>query len=158
MPEVIWRLLSVAYHTAAVYAFLILGFRFLARRLLGELNQIDLVVIVLMGSAVETTMVHADTSLEAGIVSAGTLLATNYFISRWCFKSLRFRHFVGGMATVLVQDGKPIESAMKAAGISNKEIEEAIRERNVDDIKNVRYAVMEADGEITVVPKSLAAI
>lgn len=156
MPDVILKVVSVAYHTAAVYVFLVLGFRFLARRLLGELNQIDLVVIVLMGSAVETTMVHADTSLVAGLVSAGTLFIMNYAMSRFCFKSARFRHFVGGAATVLVKDGQPIESAMKAAGVSLQEMQTAIRERNVDEIRNVRFAVMEPDGEITVVPRTPA--
>src|SRR5882724_4081955 len=64
----------VAGSTAAIYLFLLVLLRLFGRRQLGLLTVIDLVVVLLLGSAVETAMIHGDVSLPAGFASAGTLM------------------------------------------------------------------------------------
>src|SRR5229473_6522292 len=71
----------VAGSTAAIYLFLLVLLRLFGRRQLGQLTVIDLVVVLLLGSAVETAMIHGDVSLPAGLASAATLLVLNRILT-----------------------------------------------------------------------------
>ena len=146
-------LLPVALHTVAIYLFLMLMIRLLGRRQLGQLTVIDLVVIILLGSAVETAMVKADTSLQAGLVCAGTLMLLNRIFSLTFLRFKRFSHLAGGGAILLVHDGKFVEEHLRRAGLTKEDVLEALREREESGIEDIRFAVMEKDGKINVVPK-----
>src|SRR5690348_18122795 len=104
---------TVAMHTLIIYLFLALTLRFISLRQLGQLTVIDLVIIILLGSAVETAMVAADTSLPAGLVSASVLLFTNRLLT-WTFcRSKRLRHMAGSSAILLVHDGQFVEEHLR---------------------------------------------
>jgi uncharacterized membrane protein YcaP (DUF421 family) len=148
-----WKpLIPVFWHTLVIYLFLIAMFRILGRRQLGQLNVIDLVIIILMGSAVETAMVAGNTSLPAGLVCAATLLGVNRLIAFILQRSRRWRHIVSGSPILLVQDGQFIDEHLRRTGLTRDDVLEAIREREKGDIKEVKFAVMEVDGTITVIP------
>ena len=142
----------VAVHTFAIYVFLILGLRFVGRRQLGQLTVVDLVVIILLGSAVETAMVAGNTTLPAGLVSAGTLLICNRMLSLFCLRSKRLRGFVAGHRMLLVSRGHTVEENLRRAGITHDDLLVAVRARGYGDLAGVRYAMMEADGSINVIP------
>src|SRR5437016_8093731 len=97
-----YSLSQVATHTLVIYAFLMAALRLVARRQLGQLTAIDLVIIVSLGSAVETAMIAGNTSLVAGLVSATTLLVTNRILSRIVLRWRRLRRFVIGSPLLLV--------------------------------------------------------
>lgn len=143
---------TVALHTLIIYCYLILLVRLFSRRQLGQLTVIDLLVIILLGSAVETAMINGNTSLRAGLVSAATLLLTNFLLGRICLKSKRLRHFVGAGPVLVVHDGHFVEENMKRIGLTDDDVMEALRSREVDDISKVRFGVMEVDGTFNVIP------
>lgn len=145
-----WR---VAWHTLAIFLFLVVTFRCVARRVLGQLTVIDLVVILLMGSAVETAMVAGNVSLPAGIVCAGILMVLTWGMARLVERSALARKLFGGAAVILVENGRPNYEMMKRYGLNFDQVQEGIRERGTEDIADVKYAVLEIDGEITVVTK-----
>jgi uncharacterized membrane protein YcaP (DUF421 family) len=145
------HLLEVAVNTLFIYLFLCVAMRFLSRRQLGQLTALDLMIIILLGSAVETAMVRGDSSLKAGLVSATTLFAANYALTRWVHKSKRFARLCGSGPVLLVHDGKFVEEHLKRFGLTHEDVLHAIREREQADIKNVRFAVLEPDGQINVV-------
>src|SRR5690242_1635636 len=145
-------LTPVAGQTLIIYLFLIAGLRLLGARQMGQLTVLDLVVIILLGSAVETAMVHANTSLPAGLVSASTLLVANRGLNGLMLRSRRLRHLVVGGPLLLVQDGHLIEEHLRRRGLTDEDVLQAIREREEAGIENVRFAVLEPDGEIHVVP------
>jgi uncharacterized membrane protein YcaP (DUF421 family) len=153
-PKNGWFLLQVAESTAIIYLFLIVAIRLIGRRSLGQLSAIDLLVLVLMGSAVETAMVKASTRLEAGFVSATVLLVMNKLLTLFMLRSKKLRNFVGGGPMLLVSDGKVVQEHLIRAGLTKQDLLEAMREREVGDIADVRLAVMEPDGVINVVAKS----
>src|SRR5207244_13197663 len=84
----------VAGSTAAIYLFLLVLLRLFGRRQLGQLTVIDLAVVLLLGSAVETAMIHGDVSLPAGLASAGTLLLMNRLPTALLLRSARFSNLV----------------------------------------------------------------
>lgn len=154
MASFLGDMFHVAWHTLVVFLFLVVTFRFVARRILGQLTVIELVVILLMGSAVETAMVAGNVSLPAGIVCAGLLMVLTWGMAKLVEKSKKAQVLFGGSAVVLVQNGKPNHEIMKRYGLNLDQVMEGIRERGTGDIADVKYAVLEIDGEITVVTKN----
>jgi uncharacterized membrane protein YcaP (DUF421 family) len=152
MLPVIKPLLPVLFHTAVIYTFLILMLRFASPRQLGQFTAIDLVVVILLGSAVETAMVNGNTSLPAGLVCATTLLLLNRLASRLFLRSRRLRHLVSTGPTVLIHDGKFVDEHLRRAGLTHADVLEALRQREESDVSQVRFAVLETDGTINVVP------
>ncbi len=125
--------------------------RFINKRQLGQLTLLDLVVVILIGSAVETAMVNANTSLIAGLICAATLLITNRIISLLFNRSKRWRHIFGSGPILLVHNGCFIEDHLKRAGLTHQDVMQALRQRECGMLEHVRFAVMEVDGAINVV-------
>jgi uncharacterized membrane protein YcaP (DUF421 family) len=153
MPYIL-SLLQVAWNTLAIYLFLVFGFRFMGRRQLGQLTVIDLVIVIIMGSAVETAMVNGDVSLPAGLVSAATLFLVNRLFARTCLRSRRFRHIVTGGPVVLVHYGRAVDENLKRVGMTMEDVLEAVRLRGYTGIEHIKFAILEEDGEVNVVPAS----
>ncbi len=152
MHSFLMPLLHVFIHTVVIYSFLIAMLHFVSRRQLGQLTVIDLVIIILLGSAVETAMVNGDTSLQAGIVCSSTLLLLNYLLGRYLFRSRRLRHLVTGGPVLLIHDGQFIDEHLRRAGLTRSDVLEALREREQADVSQIKFAVLEMDGAINVVP------
>lgn len=144
-------LLAASFQTFLLYAFLILMLRLVGRRQMGQLTVVDLTIIILLGSAVETAMIGGNTSLPAGLVSAATLLVVNRVLAAALCKSRRLRHLVAGEPVLLVHNGHFVEEHMKRLGLLDADVLTAIRERGCGSLKEVRFAVLEPDGSINVV-------
>ncbi len=142
----------VAFHTFVIYVFLLIAFRIGGQRRLGQLNVVDFTSILLLGSAVETAMVNANTSLPAGLVSAATLLIVNRGIAVLSTRFAYARQFCTHGTLLLVHDGKLLEGNLRRVGLTPEDVIQALRERSVDDLSQVKFATMEANGSITVVP------
>jgi len=141
----------VAGTTALIYLFLVTILRLFGRRQLGQLTLIDLVVVLLLGSAVETAMIHGDVSLPAGLTSAATLLVLNRLLTFVFLHSERLRHLVGGGPVLLVHDGRPIEEHLRRVGMTRSDLDQALRARGYADPAAVREAVLETDGTVSVI-------
>ena len=149
-----YPLLPVVLHTIVIYVFLMAMLRLIGRRQLGQLTVIDLVVVILLGSAVETAMVNGNTSLQAGMVCAGTLLFLNRVFSFTFGRYKRLSHLADGGAILLIHNGHFVEEHLRRVGLTKEDVLEALREREDSTIENVRFAVMEKDGKINVVLKA----
>jgi uncharacterized membrane protein YcaP (DUF421 family) len=144
-------LLIVAGTTACIYLFLITILRLVGRRQLAQLSALDLVVVLLLGSTVETAMIHGDTSLAAGLVSAGTLLALNRLLNAVFLRFPRLSHLVNGGPILLIHDGHAIYSHLRRVGLTGPDLEAALRARGYDGPAAINDAVLETDGTISVV-------
>ena len=151
--QTLLSLLPVVEHTAILYVVITLFLGLFGFRLTTELSILELIVVLMLGSAVETALIAGNKSLLAGIVSVSTLLILNRLFSmlflRW--KWLR-RIFVGNPKLVYCH-GRYIKKNIKQAGLTEEDILEGIRRRGYDDPDRVLYAVFEAGGKITVIPK-----
>jgi uncharacterized membrane protein YcaP (DUF421 family) len=144
-------LVVVAASTAAIYLFLITLLRLAGRRQLAQLSALDLVVVLLLGSAVETAMIHGDTSLLAGLVSASTLLVLNRLLTLAFLRSKRLSQLVNGGPILLVHEGRVLESHLARVGLTTPDLDAALRGRGYDGPAGVEEAVLETDGTISVV-------
>jgi len=149
-------LLIVAGTTATIYLFLIAALRLLGRRQLAQLSALDLIVVLLLGSAVETAMIHGDLSLPAGLIAAGTLLVMNRLLTLVFLRSSRLSQLVNGGPILLVHDGEVVESHCRRVGLTRPDLDAALRGRGYADAAEVREAVLETDGTISVVGQATA--
>lgn len=107
----------------------------------------------MLGSAVETAMVHGQTSLKAGIVAALVLFAVNKGLSTLSRRSRALRRILGFGPLVVVHDGRIVQENLKKAGLTVEDVEEGLRQRECENIGKCRFAVVESDGELNVIRK-----
>jgi uncharacterized membrane protein YcaP (DUF421 family) len=143
---------TIAAKTAVIYAFLIIGLRLLGKRELGQLSLYDLVMVIILGNAVQNAMINNDNTLGGGLVAGGVLLALNWSLNRVINRSRRAERFLVGEPILIVHDGKPIRDRLRREGITMDQLGTALREHGIDDLSQVHLAVLESDGTISVVP------
>ncbi len=134
-----------------VYLFIITAIRVFGKREISQLSVIDLVFILLISNAVQNAMVGGNiTMLIGGLVAAVTLFIANYFLGELFYKSKSFSKLVQGDPLILINKGEIIKSNLGKAKISEEELNAAIREHGVEDIKEIDLAMLERDGNISV--------
>jgi uncharacterized membrane protein YcaP (DUF421 family) len=136
--------------TLAVYLFIILAIRIFGKKELAQLSVVDLVFILLISNAVQNAMVGPDSTLSGGLVAATTLFIVNYALKYLQYRFPKFGRIVQGDATMLIYKGEVIESHMQKAKITMDELMEAVREHGVEAVKDVDLAILEVDGNISV--------
>jgi len=150
--------LLIAAKTLVIYFFLILGLRLLGRREMGQMNLHDLVLIVVLGNAVQNAMMNNDNSLVGGLIAAAVLLIVNRLFGVLLRRSRKVEHLMVGSPVLLIHDGVIVESHMKKEGITLEELQQALREHGLISPEQVRMCVLEVDGAISVVPIEVEAM
>ncbi len=143
---------EIVLRSAVVYIALLVGLRLTGKRQIGQMAPFDLVVILLVANAVQNAMVGPDTSLLGGLISAGVLLGANVVVSHSRDRIPGLRRALEGQPAILVSDGKVIAKAVADEQIDMDELEQAIREHGIEKLEDVRMAVLEVDGTISIVP------
>lgn len=136
--------------TIIIYVFIIVAIRLFGKKELAQLSVIDLVFILLISNAVQNAMVLGDNTLIGGIIAAGTLFIVNFTLKYFQYRFPQFSKALQGDAIMLVYKGKIVESHMRLAKISVNELMEAIREHGVASVAEVDLAILEVDGNISV--------
>ena len=142
--------LIIAGSSACVYVFIIIAIRIFGKKEIAQLSIIDLVFILLISNAVQNAMVGSDTSLPGGLCAAGTLFIVNYALKYIFYRFPNLSTIVQGDAVMLVYEGKIIKENLTKFRISVHEIEEAAREHNVKSIEEINLAILEVDGNISI--------
>lgn len=142
--------LNIIISSVVVYVFIIIAIRVTGKKELSQLSVVDLVFILLISNAVQNAMVGPDTSLVGGLVAAGALFAINFVLKNLMFRFPGFGKLLQGEPVMLVYNGKLNAENMKRARLSMEELLEAIREHGVSGIEEVNLAVLEVDGNISV--------
>lgn len=143
--------LDIIARSAVVYLFLVIAIRFFGKKELSQLSTTDLVFIVLISNSVQNAMVGSDTSLQGGILAAAVLFLLNYILKLVMYRSTAFKEAVEGKAVILIYEGKIDIDHLHKERITMDELDEAIREHGVDSYKHVKLAILEVDGNISVI-------
>jgi uncharacterized membrane protein YcaP (DUF421 family) len=146
-------LAAVAARTAIVLVFLVIGLRLTGRRQAGELNLRDLLLVLILANAVQNAMTKGDGRLSVAIVSAGTLLLLGTTFAALQSRYPELERLVVGVPVVLAEDGRPLRANMQGEGVSRDELMAAVRDQGLADLSDVRLAVLEPDGAISVIPR-----
>ena len=140
-----------------VYGFLLILLRITGKRQVGQLAPFDLVLLLVLSNAVQNAMNGGDNSVQAGIISAITLVGVNYIIGYTTYRSKRLEALIEGRPQLLIHNGKLYRDVMEQQRLTQHELDAALRRQGISDIAHVRMAMIENNGEITVQVKSEAA-
>ncbi len=144
---------NLAIRCVVIYFVLLVGLRLTGKREVGQFTLFDLVLLLLVANAVQPAMTGPDSSLLGGVIIVVVLLTINVLVGQLRLRDPRVHALLGGHPTVLVQEGNWIEAALAHEGVEREECLMAFREHGIDDVAEVKLAVLEVDGSISVVPK-----
>ena len=140
----------IVFSTFVIYIFIVIAIRLFGKKELAQLSVVDMVFILLISNAVQNAMVGPDSTLSGGLVAASTLFVMNYIFKSLQYRFPKFGKVVQGDATMLIYKGKILESHLKMSKITHEELIEAVREHGVALVKDVDLAILEVDGNISV--------
>jgi len=141
--------IQIALRTGVIYLVVLIGVRLSGKREVGQMTPFDLTLLLLLSNSVQNAMTGPDTSLIGGVIAASTLLLLNYFVGTLSGASRGFRRVVEGEPSLLVHDGKIIDSHMAKENVSLDELQRALREHGIATCHDVALAVLEVDGSIS---------
>ena len=145
-----WHLVIRA---ALIYVIFFIGLRLFGKRELGQFTAFDLVLVLLVANALQPAMTGPDSSITGGMIIVATLLLFNRGVAMLRNMWPAFDHLIEPPPTVVVQDGNVVKASLEREGLSVDDIQMAVREHGVDKLSDVKVAVLENDGSISVVTR-----
>jgi uncharacterized membrane protein YcaP (DUF421 family) len=136
-----------------VYGFLLVLLRVTGKRQVGQLAPFDLVLLLVLSNAVQNSMNAGDNSLVGGLISATTLIALNWMVALATYKSKWLESAVEGRPQILIHNGRLYGDAIEKAKLTRHELDAALREAGCTCVEDVRAAILENSGAISVVPR-----
>ena len=142
--------IQIIISSVVVYVFILAAIRLFGKKELAQLSVVDLVFILLISNSVQNAMVGSNSTLSGGLVAAGALFITNFIIKQFMYRFPSFGKLIQGETLLLIYEGKLNKKNVAKARLSEDEIMEALREHGVSRIEDVNLAVLEVDGNVSV--------
>ena len=137
----------------AIYLLVMVLVRVSGKRAVGQFTPFDLVLLILIGNAVQNGINGGDNSLTGAAIMATTLIALNYGVAFVTSRSRKVEKFVEGEPVVLARNGKLFDGVLRRELVSREDFREALRMNGVEDVSEVELALLETNGSISVVKK-----
>lgn len=129
-----------------VYLVLVVLLRIFGKRELAQLNPFDLVVLLSLSNTVQNAIIGDDNSVSGGIIGAFGLLAINWLVVRFLFRSKRLTRLVEGRATILIRNGQLDVKAMERESLSREELLNVVHRQGFENFHQVRRCELEPNG------------
>lgn len=146
--------METVLRVAVVYLFIFIGLRVMGKREFGQLAPMELMTLLLVPEIVSQSLIREDFSLTNGLIGVATLFALVFFTSTMTHVSQRFESVAEAKPTVLAHHGKLIPEHLNRERVSPQEVYTELRKNGLERIEQVRWAVLESDGKISIVPES----
>jgi uncharacterized membrane protein YcaP (DUF421 family) len=141
----------------AVYLFLILLFRIAGRRSLKDMTTFDFVLLLIISEATQQALLGDDFSITNAFIVITVLIGIDIAFGLLKQRSKLFDRLIDGIPMLLVENGRPIRARLKRARINEEDVLEAAREmQGLESMEQIKYAVLEVSGQITIVPQESA--
>lgn len=137
-----------------VYVFLLVVLRYTGKRQIGQMAPFDLVLLLILSNAVQNSMNGGDNSITGGLILASTLILVNLFVGWLTFRSPKVEALIDGRPVILIHNGKINHAAMRNSLMTIHELEAALRTAGCTGPAEVRFAVLENTGRVSVIPRS----
>ena len=142
----------VLIRTIILYLMIIVGIRLLGKRQIGQLEPSELVLALIIADLASVPMQDNGIPLLTGIIPIITLLSVSTILSVLTVKSLRFRSLLCGRPSIVVENGVVKERELKKNRLTIDELMEELREQGYADFRSVKFAVLEINGSLSVLP------
>jgi uncharacterized membrane protein YcaP (DUF421 family) len=145
---------DIVLRAVFVFAFLYVLLRVMGRRELSSLEPFDLILLVILGDAVQQGLTQDDYSLTGAVLAVGTIALLQVLTSYVNFRFPRLRMVLDGEPLVVVQDGKLVKKNMDRERLTEDDIAEAARQESIASLDDVEWAIMETSGKFSFVKKA----
>ena len=143
-------MITAFFRTVLLYGLLIVGLRLTGKRQIGQLEPIEFVLMMLLSDLASVPMQDFGLPLLQGVIPIATLLALSTLLSGISMLSVRFRSLVCGEPTLIIREGVLQQAAMKRSRLTLDEVLEELRVQGVSSLDEVKYAVLETSGQLSV--------
>ena len=146
-------MLMVIVKTVIIYVFLLLIMRLMGKIELGQIQTFELVISMIIADTAAVPIYDENASLLNTLISVSILFLMHMIISFINMRSVKGREIFCGKPRILINKGKIEEEALKKESITINELQERLREKDVFNLGDVEYVILETSGQISVVPK-----
>ena len=146
--------MDIVFRGVVVFVFLYVLMRVIGRRELSSLEPFDLILLVVLGDAVQQGLTQDDYSLTGAILAIGTIAVLQLGVSFANFRFPKLRPLLDGVPIVVVEHGKPIDKNMRRERVTMDDLLQAARQQNIGSLADIDWAVMETSGAISFIKKS----
>jgi uncharacterized membrane protein YcaP (DUF421 family) len=145
--------MDIALRAIFLFFFVYLLTRVIGRRELSSLEPFDLILLIVLGDAIQQGLTQDDYSVTGAVIVVGTLAGLQVIVSYLSFRLPRLRPLLDGEPIVIVEDGDPIERNLKRERLTVEEIMEEARQQQIGSLDEIQWAVLETSGTISFVKK-----
>ena len=146
-------MLITLVRAAILYVLIIIAVRVMGKRQIGELQPSELVITILISEIVAIPMQENGLPLINSIIPVFLLVAFEIIVSVLNMKSEKFRKILSGNPLIIIRDGRLDQKQMKRVRFTVDDLMESLRQKNIFDISEVQYAIVETNGTLTVLSK-----
>lgn len=137
-----------------VYFVLLAMIRLSGKRTMGQFTSFDMLLIVLLGNAVQNALLGTDTTVGGGLILAATLMLLNWGVGYLTSRSDRFERALEGVPVVLARDGHVYREVLRRELVSRADFHKAMRENDCAEVDEIGLAMLETNGHITILSRA----
>jgi uncharacterized membrane protein YcaP (DUF421 family) len=145
--------MDIVIRAAVIFAFLFLLMRMLGRRELGSMEPFDIILLVVVGDLVQQGVTQSDYSVTGALLAISTIALLTVLVSWTSLRVPRLRPVLAGEPIVLIEDGQLIEKNLRRQRMTVEEVEQEARLEQITSLADVRWAILETNGQISFVEK-----
>ena len=145
-------MITAFVRTIILYILITAGLRLLGKRQIAQLEPVELVLTMMISDLATVPMQDFGIPLLSGVIPIFTLLSLSMLLSQLSLHSLRFREVVCGAPVVRIRNGQIQQDAMAKNRYTPDELLEELRRQGITSVADVKYAVLENSGQLSVLP------
>jgi uncharacterized membrane protein YcaP (DUF421 family) len=146
--------MDIVLRAIVLYAFVVMLMRVIGRRELSSMTPFDLVLLIVLGDAIQQGLTQDDYSVTGALLAISTIATLQVITSYLSFRSGRMRKLFEGEPIVLVDHGEIVERNLKRERMTPDEVAEEMRQQQISSIDEVSWAILEANGSISFIKKN----
>jgi uncharacterized membrane protein YcaP (DUF421 family) len=162
LSDGLWHLgvppLELVARSLLVYALFLAALRLSGKRELGQFTILDLAAVLLAANALQPAITGPDVSLPGAAIIVATLFLANRLVAWARTRSSVIRHLLDAPPTTIAANGAWIATALDHEGLDDDDLSAALRQHGLESVDEVKLAVLEHDGSISVVPRQGPAV
>ncbi len=147
-------MLVVFIRALLLYVIVVIIMRIMGKRQIGQLQPFELAVAIMISELAAVPMQNTGIPLINGIIPILTLLIAQLVMSFLTLKSIRARALICGKPSILIENGKICEKELRREMYTLNDLLEQLRIKNVTNLADVEFAILETNGQLSVIPKS----
>jgi uncharacterized membrane protein YcaP (DUF421 family) len=145
--------MDLVIRAAVIFFFIFLVTRIAGRRQLSDLEPFDVILLVVLGDLVQQGITQSDESVTGTLIVISTVTLLSVSVGWLSFRFGRVRLITEGEPIILIHDGQLVEPNLRRERLTRSDLEEEARRQQVTSLDEVRWAILEDGGTVSIIPK-----